>query len=321
MAKRPKLTIKLIQSLRTDKAGGERTYCGALAGFGVHVLPSGRKSFFLEYTAPGSRRRRWMKIGYFGDQTRAGNTYREVTGMTPQMLRTVLLSASVALALIIAAACSYSGGFVGSTNIVVHLGEKGTRIIYQRTVSGKATASPDNCAPSAPIPLYKKAMASLHRDAQLGPNEVLMDMRQDLVRRQTGNAVCRLYLVVSADVYRVHQEGQVRGTEKSRRSRLAQLKDPGDCLAMKGESRGAIKARKRAENRIQAEQRHVDEIKAWLKRPLSHDPGEVERITRWVLSVISSDPVEIENVAALPSRSIHMSSGMGSGFLMANYLS
>ncbi len=69
MAKRPKLTIKLVKSLRTDKAGGERTYCGALAGFGVHVHPSGRKSFFLEYTAPGSKRRRRMKIGYFGDLT------------------------------------------------------------------------------------------------------------------------------------------------------------------------------------------------------------------------------------------------------------
>jgi len=70
MAKRrPKLTKRLVDSLRTDKPGGERTYCGALKGFGVHALPSGRKSFFQEYTAPGSTRRRRMKLGTYGDIT------------------------------------------------------------------------------------------------------------------------------------------------------------------------------------------------------------------------------------------------------------
>lgn len=69
MVKRPKLTKRLVDSLSTDKPGGERVYCGALAGFGVHVLPSGRKSFFQEYTAPGGGRRRRMKLGAYGDLT------------------------------------------------------------------------------------------------------------------------------------------------------------------------------------------------------------------------------------------------------------
>jgi len=71
MSKRPKLTKRLVDSLRTDKPGGERTYCGSLTGFGVHVLPSGRRSFFQEYTAPGSTRRRRIKLGTYGDITLA----------------------------------------------------------------------------------------------------------------------------------------------------------------------------------------------------------------------------------------------------------
>jgi integrase len=67
--RRPKLTKKRVDALRTDKPGGERTYCGALAGFGVHVLPSGRKSFFHEYVPPGGGRRRRMKLGSYGDLT------------------------------------------------------------------------------------------------------------------------------------------------------------------------------------------------------------------------------------------------------------
>ncbi|MFC1482286.1 tyrosine-type recombinase/integrase [Myxococcota bacterium] len=83
MPKRPKLTKRRIDALTTSKPGGERTYCGALGGFGIHVLPSGRKSFFLEYTAPGSKRRRRMKLGTFGDLTlqEARDERRRVLGM------------------------------------------------------------------------------------------------------------------------------------------------------------------------------------------------------------------------------------------------
>ncbi len=79
MAKRrPKLTKRLVDSLHTDKPGGERTYCGTTAGFGVHVLPSGRRSFFWEYTAPGSSRRRRMKLGTYGDDLTIDDARDEV---------------------------------------------------------------------------------------------------------------------------------------------------------------------------------------------------------------------------------------------------
>lgn len=106
-------------------------------------------------------------------------------------------------ACLIVSGCSYSGGFVKTASVVIHLGKDSKKIQYSRSVSGVAKASPSYCVPSAPIPLYKKAMERLHKDAKLGPNEILMNIRQDLVRRQTGNAVCRLALVLSADVYKI----------------------------------------------------------------------------------------------------------------------
>lgn len=84
MAKRPerKLTKRIIDSLTTAKPGGTRTYDLELRGFGVHTFPSGRQNFFLDYSAPNSRRRRRIKIGDYGALTlrQARDEARDVLG-------------------------------------------------------------------------------------------------------------------------------------------------------------------------------------------------------------------------------------------------
>lgn len=64
----PRLTKRNIDKLTTSRPEGERFYDGpsGLAGFGVQVQPNGRKSFFLDFTSPVTRKRRRMKIGAFG---------------------------------------------------------------------------------------------------------------------------------------------------------------------------------------------------------------------------------------------------------------
>lgn len=82
-----KLTKRIIDALEADKAGGERTYdAGGPRGFGVHVHPSGRKSYFLDYTSPGTRRRRRMKIADVGDLPlqKARGLARDKLGMVRQ---------------------------------------------------------------------------------------------------------------------------------------------------------------------------------------------------------------------------------------------
>jgi arginine/lysine/ornithine decarboxylase len=73
----------------------------------------------------------------------------------------------LAAVVLTAAGCSYQGGFVNSSQVVVHIGEESPGIRYDRTVSGVAKANPSYCAPSAPIALYKKAMERLHEAAEL----------------------------------------------------------------------------------------------------------------------------------------------------------
>lgn len=60
-----KLTKRLIDSLKlAADSRGERYYDTDLTGFGLAIYPTGRKSFFIEYTFAGAQRR--MTIGPYG---------------------------------------------------------------------------------------------------------------------------------------------------------------------------------------------------------------------------------------------------------------
>jgi len=65
---RAKLTKKMIDSLaEAEDSRGERYYDKDIPGFGLVAYPTGRKSFFLEYSLRGSQRR--MTLGLYGALT------------------------------------------------------------------------------------------------------------------------------------------------------------------------------------------------------------------------------------------------------------
>jgi integrase len=64
-----RLTMKMIEKLSTDRPGGIRVYEGH--GFCVQVMPSGHKSFMLDYTSPTTRQRRRMRLGTLADMNLA----------------------------------------------------------------------------------------------------------------------------------------------------------------------------------------------------------------------------------------------------------
>lgn len=66
-SRKTKLTADLVKKAKTDNPKGEQVLDTELPGFGVQVLPTGRKTFFVRY---GSRnRRRWMRLGTYGALT------------------------------------------------------------------------------------------------------------------------------------------------------------------------------------------------------------------------------------------------------------
>lgn len=61
-----KLTKRIIDALETPRSV-ETIWDSEIPGFGLRIMPSGRKSFVLKFTASG--RQRWMTLGRFGDLT------------------------------------------------------------------------------------------------------------------------------------------------------------------------------------------------------------------------------------------------------------
>lgn len=67
MAKRPRLTRRLIDGLATMEKSGEAVYDSEVTCLAIRYWPSGKKSFTLDYGPRGRRRR--MKIGSYGEMT------------------------------------------------------------------------------------------------------------------------------------------------------------------------------------------------------------------------------------------------------------
>ncbi len=78
---RAELTRRCVAELPAPSAGKVRVYDTRIAGFCVEVLPSGRRTFWLRYSA-GRRRAREIKLGVYGaitvDQARALAARRRV---------------------------------------------------------------------------------------------------------------------------------------------------------------------------------------------------------------------------------------------------
>ena len=68
----PKLTKSLVEAIEPEEAGPVYAWDSRLAGFGVKVLPTGRRSYVVKYRAGGGGRaapQRWATLGRHGALT------------------------------------------------------------------------------------------------------------------------------------------------------------------------------------------------------------------------------------------------------------
>jgi hypothetical protein len=76
-----------------------------------------------------------------------------------------------------------------------------------RPVSGSATTGSAFCAFPLGDALYGEAMRDLYAHVQLGPNQILLNLREDRADRRYFGLYCSSTLTVSADVVQLTPQG------------------------------------------------------------------------------------------------------------------
>jgi hypothetical protein len=82
-------------------------------------------------------------------------------------------------AAVVSAACSVSGGFVRDARGALDLRIDVANVQYLRTVSGTAEVGSVLCAIPLEDGAYDRAMRALNGSANLGPNQVVLNLRED----------------------------------------------------------------------------------------------------------------------------------------------
>jgi hypothetical protein len=117
------------------------------------------------------------------------------------MTKTLRLS-SLALGMGLLAGCGYSGGFlrdsISSQQIDYRMDVSGVH--YVKSVSGTATTGAVFCFIPLSGDLYQTAMQSMQASAGLGPNQMVMNLREDSITRSWLGFYCTRTLTVSGDV-------------------------------------------------------------------------------------------------------------------------
>jgi hypothetical protein len=114
----------------------------------------------------------------------------------------ILRFTGLALGVGLLAGCGASGGFlrdaVSTQRFDYQLNVSGVR--YLKSVSGTSSTGSLFCAIPTSADLYQQAMQHLHASAQLQPNQVVMNLREDYAVRSY-LFFCSRQLIISGDVF------------------------------------------------------------------------------------------------------------------------
>ncbi len=116
---------------------------------------------------------------------------------------------TIATIIITASGCGTNLGFLrdSTTSQTFKYQMDLKELSMQRTVQASTEAKTIVCLiPTDGDPPYATAMERLHQEAKLGPNEVLVNIREDK-RILVYLIYCKHRLTISADVYRLGQSG------------------------------------------------------------------------------------------------------------------
>jgi hypothetical protein len=123
------------------------------------------------------------------------------------MTKTLRLSA-LALGAGLLAGCGASGGFirdsVSTQQLEYRMDVSGVR--YVKPASGSASTGAVLCIIPLASNLYQEAMQELYLSAELAPNQVIMNLREDYVIRSYV-FYCSRQLIVSGDVFELTPSG------------------------------------------------------------------------------------------------------------------
>ncbi len=117
------------------------------------------------------------------------------------MTKTLRLSC-LALAMGMLSGCGLSGGFIrdSTSNQLIDYRMDVSGVRYLKSVSGTSSTGAVFCIIPMSADLYQKAMQSLYAAAELGPNQMVMNLREDHVTRSYLGVYCTTSLIVSGDV-------------------------------------------------------------------------------------------------------------------------
>lgn len=120
------------------------------------------------------------------------------------MTKTLRLT-SLVLGLGVLSGCGISGGFlrdsISSQRFDFKMDVAGVN--YVQSVSGSATTGAILCLFPLSSDLYETAMRNLYASAQLEPNQVVMNLREDHVIRSFVGVYCNHKVIISGDVFQL----------------------------------------------------------------------------------------------------------------------
>lgn len=115
----------------------------------------------------------------------------------------------VGLASMLAVGCGASAGFLRDSITQVQVREEGFRVVKTGVVGRASTGAVFCSIPSDDGQVYRHAMENLHAAAALGPNQMLVNIREDVKGTAYLFFYCTREHTISADVIEFVGEGSM----------------------------------------------------------------------------------------------------------------